>query len=94
MERIASISIMGKFLEKLELTYEEFVSMVNSGMTFHEILVQQGFEPGGHLATRCGLAREEIIARLQGGESLQDVCPGLLVPPGGWPRFNQQFNQP
>lgn len=89
MERITGGSLFGKFLEQLDLTYESLISMLNSGMSFHEILIEQGFEPGGHLAERCGLSRDEIISRLKAGESLREVCPGMLVPAGGWPKFNQ-----
>jgi uncharacterized protein (DUF433 family) len=87
--RIGHGELVDPFLEKLGLTREELVEMIESGMTFHEILLELGYEPGGHLAEKCGLSREEIISRIQGGETMREICPGLLVPLGGWPRGNQ-----
>lgn len=79
MEMISKIfqKLMGKFLEKLGLTQEELFTLLNSGMTLREILLQQGFEPRTNVATRCGLSREEILTRMRAGETLFEICPNL-----------------
>jgi DNA-binding CsgD family transcriptional regulator len=87
--RIGDGDLAGKFLEKLGLTPGELAEMIQSGMTLQEIMLQLGYTPGGHLAEKCGLSREEIITRIQAGETLKEVCPGLMVPPDGWPRGNR-----
>ena len=82
-------SLVDPFLEKLGLTREALVEMIDSGMNFYEIMLELGYAPGGHLAEKCGLSREAIIERVQGGETLREICPELMVPPGVWPRGNQ-----
>jgi uncharacterized protein (DUF433 family) len=86
---IGNSSLAGKFFERMGLTPEEVVSLLDSGMTFHEIALKQGLEFGGFLAERCGLSRDAIIARLDAGETLREICPGIMIPAGGWLRGNQ-----
>jgi hypothetical protein len=80
--------IFDNFLEQLGLTKEELAAKLESGMTLHEIAIEQGVEFGGHLARRCGLTREEIIAGIDGGKTLKELCPGMMMPEGGWPKEN------
>jgi len=80
--------IFDKFLEKLDLTKDELMTMLESGMTLHEIAIKQGVEFGGHLARRCGLTREQIIAGIDKGKKLEELCPGIMMPEGGWPKEN------
>jgi hypothetical protein len=80
--------IFDKLFEALDLTKEDIVAMLESGMTLHEIALQQGVEFGGHLAGRCGMTREEIITGVNGGKTLKELCPGIMMPEGGWPKEN------
>jgi len=77
-----------KFLVRLDLTREELTTMLKSGMTLHEIALEQGLEFGGHLASRCGLLREDIVAQISAGKTLKEICPGMMMPEGGWPKEN------
>jgi hypothetical protein len=77
-----------KFLEILDLTREELGAMFESGMTLHEIALEQGLEFGGRLATRCGLAKEDIVTQIGAGKTLKEICPGMMMPEGGWPKEN------
>lgn len=86
----------GALLEKLGLTQEELKAALDQGLTMREIFEQQdvGFGtfgpgkgtrdraegPGGMLAEQCELSAKEIRSRIQAGEALQDICPGVELP--------------
>lgn len=81
MQLIQTIAswIVDKILERLGLTKEEFVTLLNSGMTIREIFGMQGIErPEGSYLNVCGIPRDEFIARIRSGESVSVICPDLV----------------
>ncbi len=70
--------ILGKFLERLGLTQEDVVAMLNDGMTLREIFSLQSGENRGESATICGISYQEYIARIRSGESPSEICPNLM----------------
>lgn len=71
--------LVDKFLARLGLTKEEFLELLNSGLTIRDILELQGIEPPTRdYVTTCGITREEFTALLRSGESVRNICPGLV----------------
>ena len=71
--------IVDKILERLGLTKEEFIALLNSGMTIREIFGMEGIErTGSNNLNFCGISREEFIALIRSGESVSEICPGFV----------------
>ena len=71
--------LVDRFMVRLGLTKEEFLELLNSGLTIRDILELQGIElPTRDYVTTCGITREEFMALMRSGESVRDICPGLM----------------